>query len=85
MLKMFPFHFDFSASFSPCLQPLHSFLPAFSVTFFSFFPPPPKKFWGPSLLSANLGDVNVAQIVLQEASVLKMALSSAVPKINATL
>ena len=80
---MFFFHFEFSASFSPCLQPLYSFLPAFSLIFFSFFPP--KKFWGPFLPSTILGDVNVAQIVLQEASVLKMALSSAVPKINATL
>ena len=84
MLKIFLFHFDFSASFSPCLQPLYSFLPAFFSYFFLFLPPP-KKFWGPFLPSANLGDVNVAQIVLQEASVLKMALSSAVPKINATL
>ena len=82
---MFLFHFDFSASFSPCLQPLYSFLPAFSLIFSLSPPPPPKKFWGPFLPSAILGDVNVAQIVLQEASVLKMALSSAVPKINATL
>ena len=46
MLKIFLFHFDFSASFSPCLQPLYSFLPAFSLIFFSFSPRPPQEILG---------------------------------------